>query len=103
MTGRAWLVSLLAGIAWVAALGALALPTEADGCAAVSRRDRPEDYVRIAEESAIIVWDVPNIGHLLNAKSLRPQSPPRVDALLGSQALMTGPQQHRGKPHATAA
>ena len=32
-------------------------PTDADGCAAVHRSDRPSEFVRIAEESAVIIWD----------------------------------------------
>src|SRR6266436_5532883 len=42
---------------FLAAALCLAVPTEGDGCAAPHR---PGDYVHIAEESAVIVWDAPS-------------------------------------------
>src|SRR5437016_5091513 len=40
----------------LAAAMCLTLPSEGDGCAAPHR---PGDYVHVAEESAVIVWDAP--------------------------------------------
>src|SRR4051794_32292921 len=43
------------------------LPHDVEGCATVRRSDRrPDDAIRIAEESAIIVWDpVKKIEHFI--------------------------------------
>jgi hypothetical protein len=41
----------------LAAACCLAVPGDTSGCAVIERSARPEDSVRIAEESAIIVWD----------------------------------------------
>src|SRR2546426_12448714 len=49
------------------------MPTEAEGCGAVGR---PGDYIRIAEESAIIIWDpVKKIEHFIRRAAFDTKSP----------------------------
>src|ERR1019366_3826961 len=72
MTRILWIVScvLLAGLTFNL------LPADAEGCAAIRRSDRPDDYIRIAEESAIIVWDpVKKIEHFIRRATFDTKSP----------------------------
>ena len=49
---------------------------DAEGCAAIGRRDRPEATISIAEESAIIVWDpVKKVQHFIRRASFDTKLP----------------------------
>lgn len=67
---------LLIGIPLFAATIFLSSQRDAEGCAAVPRLDRPGDTIRIAEESAIIVWDpVKKIQHFIRSAAFDTPSP----------------------------
>jgi hypothetical protein len=52
------------------------LPRDAEGCAAVRRSDRQDPPIRIAEESAIVVWDpVKKIEHFIRRAAFDTPSP----------------------------
>jgi hypothetical protein len=52
------------------------LPRDAEGCAAVRRSDRQDPPIRIAEESAIIVWDSVNkVEHFIRRAAFDTKSP----------------------------
>lgn len=65
-------IVMIAAAATVFAL----LESDAEGCAAIGRSDRPEDYIRIAEESAIIIWDpVKKVEHFVRRAAFDTKSP----------------------------
>jgi hypothetical protein len=54
----------------------LGMPTDTSGCAAISSNGRPENYVRIAEETAIIVWHAPTkTQHFIRRATFNTRAP----------------------------